>query len=154
MMKYEGMTMRFQAKFVDPKNSDVDRRFINNFIENISLEVLLPAKKAENLNTTNFQNLQTIISGGGALVEHYQKILPIINSAQSFKISLELLDQLPPENLIVEGALTIPVYLRLAVAFGLSHDDIGDFVTPDGIPPLFSDKTKDYRDNMITPDMM
>ena len=136
-------------------NADnVDRRFINNFIENISLEVLLPAKKAENLNTTNFQNLQTIISGGGALVEHYQKILPIINSAPSFKVSLELLDQRPPDNLIVEGTLTIPAYLRLAVAFGLSHDDIGDFVTPDGIPPLNSDKTKDYRDNMITPDMM
>jgi Ca2+-binding EF-hand superfamily protein len=31
MMKYEGMTMRFQAKFVDPKNSDVDRRFIIQF---------------------------------------------------------------------------------------------------------------------------
>ena len=137
------------------EGKDIDKIFVQKVINEVYRNVLQPAKSSENQLTENFQNLQTFISGGGALVAHYRDFIPIINDNPNISINLELVDQVPPDNLSVDGSLDVSTYLRLAVAFGLSHDDIGQFVTPDKIKPLpKSYRDQDYRDYFVSNDMV
>ena len=85
--------------------------------------------------------LQFILCGGGALHSVYGKIK---KNPKYEVIELEKPDNLQAKDLRFED------YHRLSVAYGLSFDDLGEFISSDDIPPMPPPKKIDFTDRFIS----
>ena len=84
----------------------------------------------------------------------YKRFADNINKSSSTSVSLDVLELPKPDGLEAKG-LRSNEFHRLAVAFGLSFDDIGDFVKPDKIPDISrTHEKRTYRDNYVDKDQV
>jgi hypothetical protein len=79
-----------------------------------------------------------LFCGGASNNEVYQHYIGRVNSSDSRSLRFNLSTLEAPESLDIVGVKSCD-YHRLSVAFGLSFQDLGEFVGPDEIPPISSE---------------
>ena len=135
-------------------NRDIDGQFFNRYSTQLHDDTIVKVKTTKDSGTNQWQSLPFFLCGGGKNMEFYKQFAGRINGPGSTSVSLDILEIPKPDGLEAKG-LKASEFHRLSVAYGLSFDDIGDFVKPGKIPDISRTEEKaTWRDSFIDKDQM
>jgi len=125
-----------QAVFPENSGNNVDTVFDRKYAMTLSASVIIPVRIID--PRTDWSKLKVLFCGGASNNKVYQHYINRVNSSDNRSLRFNLATLEAPENLDIVGVESCD-YHRLSVAFGLSFQDLGEFVGPDEIPPIPSE---------------
>ena len=115
--------------------SSFERRF-PRLISNL----LNPVRKKTDKERSQWNHLPFLFCGGGRNVGLYRGFVESLNRNRSYHVRLNEIELEPPAQLVGHG-LGVSEFYRIAVAYGLSFRDVGNYTTTDQIDPIDENDT-------------
>lgn len=132
----------------------IDQSFFGRYSGQLYDDTVLKVKETKVGLSGQWKDLPFFLCGGGRNMEFYKQFVTSINRSNATSISLDLIELPTPPQLEAKG-LREREFHRLSVAYGLSFEDIGQFVKPDAIPDISRvEKKQEWTDRYISKDQV
>jgi hypothetical protein len=139
----------------DDSGITVDESYYRAFANFLWDRIISPAKNKVDRSPEAYKNLLLFYCGGGSKIALFKRFVDKINSSSTSAVSFQLIEEIPPKTIVNKG-ISSSIYNRLSVAFGLAHEDLGEWVNPENIPKLQNEPQLDWTDSpdFINKDMV
>lgn len=110
--------------------------------------------RGQKLRDADLSGLRTFLTGGGARMEFFGRIVNEINDNKNVSWARLRLSPLEPPRELIAPGLKDAEYDRLSVAFGLSFIRLGKYIKSVDVPNFPPPPTPDYYSNFISKDQV
>ncbi len=146
---FEGIRFNFSQENKNPDSEFFRLRYWRQVFGDTLFVV-----RGQKLRDDELSGLRTFITGGGARMEFFSRIVSEINSAKNVSWARLRPSPLEPPRELIAPGLKDAEYDRLSVAFGLSFIRLGTYIKSVEVPNFLPPPTPDYYNNFISKDQV